>query len=48
MMARLVHLVGIALLTGVASASGQDPGTLDPTSLPPLAHPDPPATAFEF
>jgi penicillin-insensitive murein endopeptidase len=43
MMARLVHLVGIALLTGVASASGQDPGTLNPTSLPPLAHPDPPA-----
>jgi penicillin-insensitive murein DD-endopeptidase len=41
MMARLVHLVGTALLTGVASASGQDPGTLDPTSLPPLAHPDP-------
>jgi hypothetical protein len=42
-MARLVHLVGIALLTGVASASGQDPGTLNPSLLPPLAHPDSPA-----
>jgi penicillin-insensitive murein DD-endopeptidase len=44
MMPRLVHLVCIVLLAGVSSAPAQDPGTLNPTPLPPLANPDSPKT----
>ena len=41
-MSRLFHLVCIALLAGLASAPAQDPGTLNPTPLPPLADPNSP------
>ena len=44
MMPRLVHLVCIVLLAGVSSVPAQDPGTLNPTPLPPLANPDLPKT----
>jgi penicillin-insensitive murein endopeptidase len=44
MMPRLVHLVCIVLLAGVSSAPAQDPGSLNPTPLPPLANPDSPKT----
>jgi penicillin-insensitive murein DD-endopeptidase len=44
MLPRLVHLVCIVLLAGVSLAPAQDPGTLNPTPLPPLANPDSPKT----
>jgi penicillin-insensitive murein DD-endopeptidase len=44
MIRRLVHMACVALVAGVVSAPAQDPGTLNPTPLPPLANPDSPKT----
>jgi penicillin-insensitive murein endopeptidase len=38
------RLLPILLLAGIGPALGQDPGTLAPTPLPALAHPDSPST----
>jgi penicillin-insensitive murein DD-endopeptidase len=44
MTSRLVYLTGITLFAAVSLASAQDPGTLNPMPLPPLANPDSPKT----
>jgi len=41
---RLLRLVCTLLVTGAMPAIAQDPGTLNPTPLPPLANPDSPKT----
>jgi penicillin-insensitive murein DD-endopeptidase len=41
---RLLRLVCTLLVTGAMPAIAQDPGTLNPTQLPPLANPDSPKT----
>ena len=47
MIRRLVHMACVALVAGVVSAPAQDPGTLNPTPLPPLADPYSPKTPAE-
>jgi hypothetical protein len=44
MIPRLVYPVCVFLIAAVSSAPAQDPGTLNPTPLPPLANPDSPKT----
>ncbi len=44
MMRPSLALLPALLLLGLAPAAAQDPGTLEPKQLPPLAHPDSPST----
>jgi penicillin-insensitive murein endopeptidase len=44
MISKLLFLAGVALFASVTSAPAQDPGTLNPRPLPPLANPGSPKT----
>ncbi len=44
MRSRLISLIVLSVMGSVGAALAQDRGTLEPRDLPPLAHPDDPAT----